>query len=80
MATHKNEIGKVGEKLRSIRGDAKKNVEIPFIETMCDTYKGDNVLEGFRADTEILCNQSEKDNDLYDDEFYQMCIIDNEII
>ena len=54
MNVHANEINKVCKKLKQIRGDNSKSLDIPLIETLCGTYEGVNVLEGFCANTEIL--------------------------
>ena len=56
-----------------------KSSEIPFIETLAGTYSDNNVLEGFCANTEILCNEEIVSNK-FDDKFYNMCVEDNQII
>ena len=56
METHNTNIGQVCNKLKKIRGDNIKNIEIPFIETLAGKFSGENVLEGFCSNTEILCN------------------------
>ena len=56
MQTHANDVGKVVSKLKKIRGDKSKNMDISHVETLCGKYTGDNVLEGFCANTEKLCN------------------------
>ena len=58
-----------------MRGEQNKQLDIPFIETLNGRYEGSSVLEGFRKNTELLCNNSESQSD-----FYQMCVEDNEII
>lgn len=58
MDTYYSDISKVCSKLKSIRGDKSKSLEIPSIETSCGIYEGINVLEGFRANTEKLCNET----------------------
>ena len=79
MDTYYSNISQVCAKLKKIRGDKTKSMEISVIETICGTYEGNNVLEGFRSNTEILCN--EKPSEFYqDNEFYQMCVQDNMII
>ena len=77
MITHSSDISEVCSKLKHMRGDNKKIPNIPYIETLCGTFSGDNVLEGFRANTELLCNENilTEQND-----FYKMCQVDNEII
>ena len=62
--------------MKKIRGDNRKGVDIPFIETLAGRYTGINVLEGFCANTEILCNKETLDAK-FDDTFYNICIIDN---
>ena len=52
--------------------------DISFIETLVGKYHGQNVLEGFCANTEVLCNEAE--NPMFDNEFYQMSIKDNMIL
>ena len=55
---------------------------ITEIETFNGTYEGDQVLEGFRVNTEYLC--SEKPNSFYGDEFQRQCkndlLVINDII
>ena len=79
MNVHANEINKVCKKLKQIRGDNSKSLDIPLIETLCGTYEGVNVLEGFCANTEILCNEN-KNMNLSEHEFHRMCQEDNSII
>ena len=56
MKTHSSDIKQVCKKLKKIRGDVSKSIEIPFIETLCGKYTSENILEGFYAKTEMLCN------------------------
>ena len=77
MSTFKHNISQVCQKLKKIRGEEIKNVNIPFIETLNGIYRGKNVLEGFCSNTEALCNdESETSNH----EFYKMCVKDNMMI
>ena len=79
MSTFSSNISQVCNKLKKIRGQNTKSMKIPFIETLCGTFEGDDVLEGFRMNTEMLCN--EKTTDKYEpNKFYQMCVMDNYII
>ena len=71
METHFTDIGRVCQKLKRIRGDNRAKSSTPFIETLCGKYSGENVLEGFCANTEILCN--EKDDNQTENTFYKMC-------
>jgi hypothetical protein len=57
MDTYYSDISKVCSKRKSTRGDKSKSLEIPSIETSCGIYEGINVLEGFRANTEKICNE-----------------------
>ena len=54
-------------------------MDIPLIETICGTYEGVNVLEGFRSNTEKLCNEKPIESS-ETNPFFQMCLEDNYII
>ena len=73
METHDTDMSKIFNKLKKIRGDNRKSVEIPFIETLAGKYSGSNVLEGFCANTEILCN-TETFQDKFDDKFDEFLV------
>ena len=77
MSTFKLNISQVCKKLKKIRGENQKTLNIPFIETMNGVFSGNNVLEGFCSNTETLCSE---DTDLSNHEFYKMCVEDNSII
>ena len=79
METHAKDFSKVCSKLKKIRGDKSKSIDIPTIETLCGTFEGENVLEGFCANTEKLCNETSAEAEL-NNEFYTMCAEDNMII
>ena len=78
MNTFEIDVNKICAKLKKARGEDTNYKEIAFIETLAGRYDGSNVLEGFCANTEILCNES--DTSQYDNEFYKMSIQDNMII
>ena len=78
MTVHSNDISKVSKKLKSIRGETNRGNAIPFVETLCGTFEDINVLEGFRANTEKLCNRNNEV--VIENDFYEMCVKDNEII
>ena len=80
MDTFKNDINKVCAKLKKAWGEAHKQTEIPFIETLAGTFTGNNVLEGFRCNTENLCNEDEKIENKYDNDIYDMFFKDSMII
>ena len=71
MATHDKNITDVCIKIKKIVGENSKPVNIPEIETFLGKYKGDNVLEGFRANTEHLCNV--KTSKTFSNEFLNRC-------
>ena len=80
MDTHRKDISKVCQKLKQIRGVSHKSIDIPYIETLCGKYYGNNILEGFCSNTEVLCNEDMAYNAKYNRSFYDMCIQDNLII
>ena len=43
METHRNDISKVCQKLKQIRGVNSKQIDIPFIETLCGKYSDQNI-------------------------------------
>ena len=77
MATFNQNVSQVYAKLKKMRGEASKRVNISQIETLNGTYSGDNVLEGFCSNTESLCTD---ESDGSDHGFYQMCLEDNMMI
>ena len=79
METHSNDMSRVCTKLKQIRGDKSKSNNISIIETLCGTFEGQNVLEGFCANSEKLCNEDDKNTKL-NSEFQQMYVEDNMII
>ena len=79
MDTYYSNLSQVCAKLKKIRGDKCKSMDIPLIETICGTYEGVNVLEGFRSNTEKLCNEKPIESS-GTNPFFQMCLEDNYII
>ena len=77
MGTYNSNMSQVCSKLNQIRGQKSKSIEIPFIETLCGKFEGQNVLEGFCSNTEILCNEKPSTTR---NEFYEMCVRDNIVI
>ena len=78
MATHNMNISDVCKKVKKIMGGNTKPTDIPEIETFKGTFKGENVLEGFRVNTEHLCN--EKTSTKFSDNFLHRCTEDLFII
>ena len=78
METNASNIGLTCRKLKKIRGDNIKETEIQEIETLLGTFKGLNVLEGFRANTEYVCNDTS--NEIFSDLFLKQCEEDLMII
>ena len=66
--TDRNKI--FGKLMRSCGCHTPQN-DIPFIETLVGKFDGKNVLEGFCANTEALCNVEET-SDIFDNDFYKM--------
>ena len=81
METYNKNISDVYKKLKKISGDKVNSIDIPEINTFLGCYTGSNVLEGFRVNTQILCNEKEGKN--FSEEFLKRCnedlIIINEI-
>ena len=80
MEAYDTDINKVYSKLKKYRGEDSHRNDIPFIETLAGKYVGNNVPEGFCANTEILCNEDETSSNAFDNEFYKMSTFDNMII
>ena len=76
MTTFSQNASQVCRKLKQIRGENLKNIDLPFIDTLNGRFSGNNVLEGFCSNTETLCN-AEMENE---HEFYKMCVEDNMMI
>ena len=76
MDTFDKNINEICNKMKKIRGDTTKKVDVALIETLNGTFTGDNVLEGFCSNTETLCNDDTDE----DHEFLKMCIEDNMVI
>ena len=71
MSIYDDNISMVCRKLKQISGDKSKSVDIEEIITLNGTFKGENVLEGFRSNTEIMCNYS--DNTTYSNDYLDKC-------
>ena len=54
-------MSSIFRKLKKLRGDFKQNNQLSFIETLTGNYEDQNVLEGFRANTELLCSDLQND-------------------
>ena len=62
MSYKSNEFSKVCKILKPLRGGSKTNSDIPYIDTLAGRFSEQNVLEGFRRNTEILCNDNESNS------------------
>ena len=81
MDTFNQNLSEVCIKLKKIRGQQIKPPIIPEIETFVGKYSGDNVLEGFRANTEYLCNEKPDNPETdFSDKFLHKCREDMMII
>jgi hypothetical protein len=78
MDTQNKNISDVYKKLKKINGDTVKSSDIGEIQTFLGLYKGKNVLEDSRANTEHLCN--EKSDKPFSDDFLNRCDDDLVII
>jgi hypothetical protein len=78
MNTFDTDRNKIYDKLKKSRGNDVHRIAIPYIDTLVGKYEGNNVLEGFCANTEVLCN--EESNDLFGEEFYRMSTNDKLMI
>ena len=58
--------------LRKVGDKASTNL----LESPAGTFYGNDILEGFAADAEYLGKPTE-DNDYFDKDFYELCILDN---
>ena len=74
MNTHADNISKVPQKLKKIRGD-RGNPPLSSINTLAGVYTGDNVLEGFCSNAEKLATPD--NNNTFSSDFYNMIIEDN---
>ena len=75
LITDKN---KVYSKLKKMRG--QKSLSKPFkLITPVGTFSGEDVLEGFAADTEHL-GRYRGEPEIYDNDFYRLCKSDNSFI
>ena len=66
--------------MSEIKGDNNKRMDIPYIEILCGKYSGENILEGFIVNTEILSNGNSENATQFDRSFNNMCAQDDEII
>ena len=78
MDTFQRNISEVCNKLKKIRGDKTKQTNIQQLDTFLGQYNGDNILEGFRANTEHLC--SDKQDKDFSEKFLHQCTEDIQII
>ena len=79
MDSHSKDFELMYKLLKTHRGENFQQNDILEIETLCGKYIGNDVIEGFRANTQLLCNENEG-NVRFDNSFLQMCEYDNQII
>ena len=78
MHSFSNDVNEIYKILNKVKGKAS-NKDIPFLETLNGTYYGENILEGFRANTQTLCSN----NNTWDsskDSLFELCRKDNTVI
>ncbi len=74
MQTNAKNISQVPAKLKKLRGE-KQPPPLDFIDTLKGRYSGENVLEGFCANAEIISGKRTDTKD-FCDEFHNMCTDD----
>ena len=72
-STDKSEVFSL---MKKARGVTSTSVKTSILETPVGTYTGQDILEGFTADTEYL-GKADMDTSEYDNHFYKMCEEDN---
>ena len=75
MRSDKKNQKHVFSKLRQLRNTKTKSTT-SFLNSAAGQYYGNDVLEGFAADAEFLGKPTEE-NDYFDKEFYELCVLDN---
>ena len=78
MGCHRFNRNLIYRKLRKLRGESPSDTPMK-LETPVGTFAGDDVLEGFAADAEFL-GRAKGEPDIYDNEFYRLCKLDNAFI
>ena len=82
MNTYRTDITQIYSKLKQFRNESDKDNEITEIVTLNGTFKGSEVLEGFRTNTEFLCSKKYDKN--FHEDFLDQCnndlIIINDLI
>ena len=68
----RNRVYSVLRSLRKLGDKASTNL----LESPAGTFYGNDILEGFAADAEYLGKPTE-DNNYFDKELYELCILDN---
>ena len=61
MQCQPSDLSKACKKLKTMKGAYGQQSEIDLNETLCGKNEGINVLEGFCANTELLCNRKPDD-------------------
>ena len=75
MSLKKKDQSRIFAAVKKFRGDNQSKMT-PVLSTPIGTFHGDDVLEGFAADTEHLGRSNEGDN-FFDQGFYKLCKLDN---
>ena len=78
MTTNASDRNKYFQLVKRLRGVSKKQ-KLSELQTAAGTYYGSDTLEGFAKDAELLGEYVGESSD-YDNEFYRLCIQDNQII
>ena len=79
MSTNASDRNKYFQLVKRLRGASSKKQKLSELQTAAGTYYGSDTLEGFARDAELLGEYVGESSD-YDNEFYRLCIQDNQII
>ena len=78
MNAHAGDRNRIYTKMKKFRGEKSSSKPLK-LETPVGLYLGDDVLEGFAADAEFL-GRARGEGNMYDNEFYRLCMLDNAYI
>ena len=78
MHTNSWDKNKYYSMIRTMRGQSKKH-KLQELHTPAGVYYGQDILEGFAKDAELLAEFVGESKE-YDNDFYRLCILDNHFI
>ena len=77
MRAHKDDKNKVFARIKAERN--VKSCETTKLITPVGVFAGDDILEGFAADSEVLAQAKGAESE-FDNGFYKLCVLDNRFI